>query len=150
MTFQCGAFQTDAFQNNCSDGGAGEGNRPKLGFFNPYEYKYLRKKHKKRVRRINEQYKQVAEVVKPKEKNKLISLIDPYVQPVNEEEEARREQGKFILSDIPDISRIDLLRLVTNQFALKRFLEFLAIILMELKKRREEEDLLLILALTEI
>lgn len=140
--FQPNAFQNNVFQIDLSiDTHDGVDSIPK--FHLPV---YLGKDHRKQefsnIIRIYDKAKELGEA------DRLISIIEPFIEAKTPEEIEKRSTAKRIVDKLPDIQRINMEYLVRNQLAIDLLLDELERVKLRLineKLLSEEDDLLLIL-----
>lgn len=130
--FQPGAFQKDAFQMFFEEGGG-------AGY-------WVTKRTKKRARRLIEKYERIIELLP--EETALVSVLDPYLTPINKEEENKRRAAQYILDTPPKIQRVNWLALAEQKFALDNFERMYAQLMQKIKRnqqKQEEEIVILII-----
>lgn len=140
------AFQPDAFQNNAFQIDVTTDTHDGVdGFKKSYLPIYVGRGHKKqKLGNVLRVYSD-ARREKPEAK-RLLSLVDSYIEPINEAEQEKRNNAKFIVDDLPDLERINIAALVQNQMALDILLSEIGRIENQIKDRNADDDLLFMLA----
>lgn len=131
------AFQPNAFQNNAFqifDNGA-------IGGGWIYHRK-AKKKAKKLVKKYQEIAKELPDAMA------MISAIDPFVSPQNDNEWDRRAKAQYVVDKVPEASRVNWLAMAENVMAVERYLrttEQLFQQVVQLKQQREEDETMALL-----
>lgn len=136
--FQENAFQNNAFQTNVdTHDGLGDS-----------WLDYHRKK-KKEAEQLRKKYKDAVKKL-PKTKA-LVSAVDSYVSPINQEELEKRYRAEPIFQESVPIGRIDFNAIAQNDIAIARFNQAIEAIKLEivalLKLQLEEEEFALLMML---
>lgn len=141
--FQVNAFQNNAFQIDISGADTHDGADSPRKFHLPI---YIGEGHRQQpisnIIRIYDKAKTAGST------DKLLSIVEPFVIPENEEEAAKRSKAQRIVSDLPNIDRVNLEYLAKNQAAIEQLLnemERIDTILKQLELIKRQDDMLLIL-----
>lgn len=132
--FQNNAFQVGIFTDSVSGGGI-----------------YHRKK-KKHAKKLISAYKNIsAEIPEARE---LISVVDPYIAPIDKEELKRRREAKYVVDTLPSPSRINFVALMENSLALERYEKAVQQLTSKIETikhiKRQEEEVVLLMMMLEI
>lgn len=144
------AFQPTAFQNNAFQI---DGVNPSPdthdgadGYYRRYhEERYL--KNQEELAKLRGRYEDVQSI----DDGILLSAVEPFVDPLNEEEMERRYEAKYIIDKAPDAERIDFLSLLENQLAMTRLQYAIEMLIQKqeiiTRMRRDEEDFFMLACL---
>lgn len=139
------AFQGNAFQNNAFQIDGSPTPSPTGGHYLPQYRGRYKKRPPGNIALVYEKAKQLPSA----ETRKLLSSVDPFVDPETPEELENRQSAKYISDSLPSISRIDYSALEANALAYKRFKETLDDIQQKMESAQknltqENDELLLI------
>lgn len=144
------AFQSNAFQNNAfqidsgfaPDTHDGADGLPRKFHLPIYIGSGERKQEISNIIRIYDKAKELDNT------EKLLSIVEPFVLPENDDELEKRAKAERVVDKLPDLDRINMEYLVKNQMAIDMLLEEMARIDLRIKRQRlieNEEDILLML-----
>lgn len=145
--FQVNAFQNNAFQIDFTIDTHDGADNPRKFYLPVY---VSSGKKKQSLGNLIKVYDRVREKL-PTEK-RLLSLVDSYIEPVDEIEQSRRNSTQFIADELLPIDRINIAALIENQMALDILVAELSRLEIHLKnveliKQQELSDDLLLFTL---
>lgn len=144
--FQPTAFQNNAFQIDGVNPITPDTHDGADGYYQRYhEERYL--KNQEELAKLRNLYEEVQFY----DDGVLLSAVEPFIDPQNEQEMDRRYEAKYIVDVAPDADRIDFLSLLENQLAMTRLQYAIELLIHKqeiiTKMRRQEEEFFMLACL---